>query len=389
MGKFLLVLSLLLTISTTTFAGVFTKKGTVDKFQFTPEYYTTGFKYDVYYYIPKKLKDTKNAKSLIFLHGGGQSTMSRSGSARVAKMYIDDLKTIADKLGFVIVSPSGSGLNWGGHMRGMLPELAKLMRQKLNVNSQKMGLAGHSMGGMGITRTAHSLVDTFAFFMPMAAGMDPKHATERNLATYFNTTYYHLQGLKDHFEVFIERCKNQTAEVEKLETLYGYKSGFKVEYYNGSHNYNKTLVTKRLTEMFANTTRDLSQKKLHGMFYWTDRVIEYNNIKFDYKSNPNYFWINVKKFEKITDAVAYTTSFKANIENNEIRINFSDTPRIEELRIFLNDKLVTLNKNVRIYVNDILKFDGQVKTKLSEMAAMRTKKVDPNFDYTTYVDLKL
>lgn len=389
MSKILLILSLVVTFCASSFAGVFTKKGIVDQFQWTPEYYTTGFKYDVFYYIPKELKQTINANSLIFLHGGGQSTMTREGSSRVAKMYIEDLKSIADELGFIIVAPSGSGLNWGGHMRGMLRNLAKLMRLKLGVNSQKMGLAGHSMGGMGITRTAHWLVDTFSFFMPMAAGMDPKHAQEKYLATYFDTTYYHLQGLNDHFKIFIERCKNQTAEVEKLEALYGHKSGFKVEYYNGSHNYQKPLVTKRLREMFATKTRNLYQKKLHGIFYWTDRVLEYNNIKFNYKSNPSYFWVNVKKFEKIIDTVAYSTSFKANIENNEIRINFTDKPRIEELRIFLNNKMIAFGKAVRIYVNDVLKFDGLVSSKRSQMTKIRAQKADQNFNYSTYVDLKL
>lgn len=389
MGKFIIVLSFLFILSSSAFAGLFTQKGKVDKFQWAPEYYTTGFKYDVFYYIPKKLKKTKNANSIIFLHGGGQSTMTRAGSARVAKMYIEDLKSISEKLGFVIVAPSGSGLNWGGHMRGMLRDLAKLMRVKLQVNSLKMGLAGHSMGGMGITRSAHWLTDTFAFFMPMAAGMDPKHAKESNLATYFNTTYLHLQGLNDHFRVFIERCENQTKEVEKLEMLYGKKSGFKVEYYNGSHNYNKGLVTKRLSEMFASKTRNLYQKELYGKVYWTDRILEYNNIKYDFKSNPDYFWLNVKEFEPITDKVAYATNFKAKIENNEIRINFVDKPRIKELRLFLNQKMIDFAKPVRVYVNDILKFDSKAVRKLTQMTRIKIEKADPNFNFSSYVDLKI
>lgn len=386
--KYLFILLSIFILSANSFAGMFTKRGVVDQFQWNPDYYTTGFKYDVLYYIPQKLKQTANAKSLIFLHGGGQSTMTRAGSLSVAKMYINDLKSLADELGFVLVAPSGSGLNWGGHMRGMLRELAKLMRVKLNVDSQKIGLAGHSMGGMGITRTAHWLVDTFAFFMPMAAGMDPKYAVEKYLGTYFNTTYYHLQGLNDHFRVFIERCENQTKEVEKLETLYGKKSGFTVEYYNGSHNYDKKLVKKRLNQMFTTKTRDLYQKDLHGVVYWTDRIVEYNNIKFDYKSNPSYFWLNVKKFAPIAD-LAYATSFKTKIENNEIRINFVDEPKIEELRIFLNSKLVNFAEPVRIYVNDQLKFDAYVPRKLKQMLKIRAQKADPNFKFTSYIDLKL
>jgi hypothetical protein len=368
-------------------AGIFSEKGVVDSFQWSPERYTTGFKYDVLYYIPKKLQSTHNARSLVFMHGGGQSTMTRSGSFSVAKTYIDDLKTLAEELGFIIVAPSGSGLNWGGHTRVMIRDLANFMKEKLKVDADKIGLAGHSMGGMGITRNAHWLVDTFAFFMPMAAGMDPAHATEANLSTYFNTTYHHLQGLKDHFQVFVERCENQTLEVQKLETLFGLKSGFVMEYYNGAHNYVKMLVKSRLDQMYRTKKRDLAQKQLFGMFHWTDRVIEDNKIKFNLYSSDSYFWLNVLKFKKITDQVAYTTSFRANIDDNVIRINFIDTPKIETLRVYLNKELVSFNEPVRIYVNDKIVFDGRAK----EIKSMLRKNLKGNgkFNYTSYIDLKL
>ena len=245
------------------------------------------------------------------------------------------------------------------------------------------------MGGMGITRNAHWLVDTFSFFMPMAAGMDPKHAQESFLATYFDTTYYHLQGLNDHFREFITRCENQTKEVEKLEMLYAKKSGFKVEYYNGSHNYDKNLLTTRLAQLFDSKVRNLYKQDLHGIFYWTDRIYEDNNIKFNLKSNSSYFWLEVKEFHKIKDELSYMTSFKANIENNEININFTDVPKIKKLRVYLSKTMVALNKPVRIYVNNKLYFDGLLKLKPTEMSLLKQQKADPNFNYSTYTDLSI
>ena len=125
----LLILGLFISFSA--FAGMFTQKGSIDEFMWAPDKYTTGFEYNIVYYIPKSLKTTKNAKTLVFLHGGGSSTMTRAGSLGVTKRYVENLKSIADELGFVLVAPSGSGLNWGAHTRTMVRDLAGLIRDKL------------------------------------------------------------------------------------------------------------------------------------------------------------------------------------------------------------------------------------------------------------------
>ena len=186
------VLILLLIISTVACNKITFEYGKVTQIEFQPENSPLEFKYDLLYYVPNKLKGKKNLKTLIFLHGGGNSTRTRSGSLNVTNLYMNDLKTIADELGIIVVTPSGSGLNWSAHLLNMLRQLNLEIRKNPEVDPNGIALSGHSMGGMGITRSAQWLADEYAFFMPTAAGMDPKYAVTKYLKTYFNFKYLSL-----------------------------------------------------------------------------------------------------------------------------------------------------------------------------------------------------
>ena len=51
--------------------------------------------------------------------------------------------------------------------------------------------------------------------------------------------------------------------------------------------------------------------------------------------------------------------------------------------------MVVFKKPVNIYVNNVLKYSGQISEKLKEMESIKKQKLDSNFDFTTYIDLKL
>lgn len=382
-----LVLTTILLTASTYASELFNQFGVEADFKWAPqEYNVTGFKYDILYYIPKKQR--KYEKVLIFMHGGGQSTMTRSGSYRVAKSYLTDLKKLANKLNFVLVAPSGSGLNWGGHTRGMIRDLAKLIRQELNVNSNKMGLAGHSMGGMGITRNSLWFADQFAFIMPMAAGMDQRHTDkDKFLYTNFNTPYHHLQGLNDHFQVFVERCKYQEKRMSEIERREGKKSKFVMEYYNGSHNYDRLLVEKRLNEYFG-MDRNLYQKELHGIVYGRWLIHEYNNIKYPLYNTSDYFWLSVD-FKKATEN-ANIVEFTATMKNNRVEINADgDMGSLKSIKVYLSKKMIDFSKPVNVYVND--RFVATKKPMASAVNTVRyiKEKQDKNFIFDDMIRIDL
>lgn len=378
-----LFILLTLTFAFSIQAATFDKFGSVEKIKYRPVNSPLSFEYDVIYYIPAKLKNQKNLKTLVFLHGGGASTSDRAGSMRVAKMYFRDMKKMADELGVVMVAPSGSGLNWGGHMLAYLEDLVETIKTDLDVDPNAIGLTGHSMGGMGITRSYMWLADEFAFFMPVAAGMDPRYFKEKLLATMFNTTYYHLQGLYDHFDIFVERVNLQHIEMTLLEKKYKEKSGWSKEFYDEGHNYPYKLYKQRLETLLKTTKRDLYQKKLRGLLLYRNETLVNqwsNGIEFYLAPRERYFWVEAKEFSIEKKAI----EFVAEVKKNNININIKDG--VKTLRVYLSSQMLKLKKPVTITINGVEYFNDIADMNL-DMSAQR--KQDPGFIFESYVDITL
>lgn len=363
----------------------FKKTGKFESFSWAPARYNTNFRYDVFYYIPKNIEKQSNVKSLIFLHGGGASTSTRSGSIDVVKMYSGDFIKLADELGYVLIMPSSNGMQWAAHTRGMLRDLAQLMRAELDIDSNSIGISGHSMGGMGITRNYQYGADEFAFYMPMASGIDTTKEWQWNdefLYKVFNVPYVQLQGKFDHFDVFVTRNKEHLARVKEMEVKYNQKSKFDVVFYDGDHNYDRGLTKKTLETLFK-TPRDLYQKNLFGTLYTANFTRTEYDLPFNQDSEPRYFWVELTDTDLSKDEA---THFTAKIIDQEIRINMPVLPKMSKnLRVYLSEKMQDLKQEVRIYLNDQL-----VKT-VEPLAAVEQNldPKDPAFKFNGFVDIAI
>lgn len=382
-----LLLILFLSLSASAFAGVFGPQAThfrstgkVDSFQWAPERYQSAFRYDVLYYIPDSIKDLENVKTLIFMHGGGNSTLTREGSLSVASSYMrSDMVRLANDLKMVVVVPSASGLNWGGHTVGMIRDLNHLMRKELSVDHNNMGLSGHSMGGMGIGRSYLYLADEFAYFMPMAAGIDVAIQNEEQLNKVFNVPYVHLQGMKDHFQIFVERCQEQVKRTLVLQEKYQSTSRLEMIYYDGAHNYDYNLMKTTMQRLQA-SPRNIYQNTLYGTLNYNNNFYTDNNITFQRGSSYRYFWVEIIEASGTNPE---RLDFRATILNNVIKIDFLQTPsNIDTVRINLSKKLFSAHKQVELIVNGKL-----IATKMLEDRPF-VDVIDREFAFEDYMDIK-
>lgn len=314
--KKLLALFLLSISSMSTWAALgLNTYGEIADEKWAPDSYTTDFKYDILYYQPESLREKKNRRSLVFMHGGGASTITREGAYNVSKSYIRGLVRLAEELQLVLIVPSSSSLNWGGHTRPMLEALAEELRSDPRIDGDYIGLAGHSMGGMGITRSAHWLADDYAFFVPMAAGMDPATMSKANLLPKFNTRYVHLQGLKDHFTIFPEREIQHLNEMKKLELEEKKVSGYEMIFYEGDHNYDYDLFKSTLERLYR---KPINRKPevLYGSVYLTPSadVVNENEGSWNNVGTERYFWLEVAEWDK--SAGPTRVDFKAILQPN-------------------------------------------------------------------------
>ena len=358
-------------------------------FKWAPPTYTTGFEYDIFYYIPTSViqhPETK-AKSILFMHGGGESTMTREGATWAVSLYAKDFIKIAEEQKLIVVFPSSSGLNWNGHTRVFLRELAKLMRQELPIDPNSIALIGHSMGGMGITRNAFYLGDQFAYIMPVAAGMDPKYMSDEKLLTLFNMPYHHIQGIHDSFEIFVERTIQQGEKMKVLEDRLGVKSQFEATFTNTDHQYNLDQLSGFIKDQFEQSTRNLYQRNLYGSFIYANQVLTDNNIQYNYTSTPGYFWLEAKEFTPADKSIRST--FEAHIKGNQVLVNFSGTHNIKTLRVYLSKKMMSFKKPVSIIINGVRKFHHLVKTSAVKKAKTIAANSDRGFIFDQYVDLNI
>ena len=365
----------------------FKMNGKLDSFKWAPPNYTTGFEYDVFYYIPQSVAahPELKAKSILFMHGGGQSTMTREGASNTVKLYTDDFIQIAENQHLIVVLPSSSGLNWGGHTRNMIRELAKLMRSELPIDPNSMALIGHSMGGMGITRNAHLLADQFAFTMPISAGMDPAAMTESNLLSFFNVPYHHVQGIHDSFAIFVERAKLHELKMKEIETKLGLKSKFELTLTGTDHQYNLDQLDRIIRTQFKKSTRNLYQPDLYGTFTYTNQINTENNIKFNSAPTADYFWIEAKKFNAAAGPTR--SAFEAHLKGNRILIELKGKHNIQKLRVYLSQKMLNFQKPISIIVDKTYRFYGNVEASLSRSIKTMLVKRDQGFKFDQYIDV--
>ena len=362
---------------------LFDTVGAVDSFQWAPARYANAFKYDIFYYVPKSIKPETKAGAIIFTHGGGGSTMNRQGSINAVNMYMPDLRRMADELGIIVVLPSANGLNWGGHTRGLMRDLGRLMRKELNIDVNRLGISGHSMGGMGITRNYLWTADEFAFYLPMAAGMDVAHQSEQHLNKQFNVPYVHLQGRGDHFDIFITRCEEQLKRTKDLEMTYGVPSKLEMIFYNGAHNYDFGLFKSNLNRLLTKSPRNLYQKELWGSLHTVQTTLTENNISFDYDSEARYFWVEATDTDLTT---AERIDFHAKVDVNVIRIDMPIMPKMSKgLKIYLHSKMVDMDQKVDVVLNGKL-----VGTRAPKIGVLRNMDAnDAGFMFEDTMDIKL
>lgn len=361
----------------------FDQIGKIDSFQWAPARYENAFKYDIFYYVPKTIENKTKVGAIIFTHGGGGSTMDRQGSIKAVNLYMPDLKRMADELGIIVVLPSANGLNWGGHTRGLMKELGRMMRKELDIDVDRLGISGHSMGGMGITRTYLWTADEFAFFLPMAAGMDVAHQSEHHINKVFNVPYVHLQGRGDHFDIFITRCEEQLKRTKDLETQYATPSKLEMVFYNGSHNYDYNLFKSHLNKLLTKSPRNLYQKELWGSLHTVKEKRTENNITFDHDSESRYFWVEAINTDL---SVAERVDFRAKIVGNVIEIDMPVLPKQSKgLRFYLHSKMVDLKQKVEVVLNGKL-----MATRKGAPGILRNMDAnDEGFKFEAIIDINL
>ncbi len=329
--------------------GVFNEFGSVQKFEWVPTGYSKDFVYDIYYYIPTSIQNSNNSPALVFMHGGGASTINREGSNKAVNIYMKEVVAAAEKYKFIAILPSANGLNWSGHTQRILGELAQLLREHLNFDTNRLGLSGHSMGGMGITRTFTHLVNDYSFVNSISSAMNDATQTDARLSKMYNIKYSHQLGLKDHFTDFVIWTKKLEANVKDMEERHNKKSQFEMEWFDDGHVYT-SAQTKKLESLFKGQ-RKIFQNELFGEIYFDIKAYTENAINYTVLGSKRYLWM-----ENMATTVSDHFQFEATVKNNIVNVNFFKDedgytiyPKSKKFKIYVSSKIFDLTKDIVVY----------------------------------------
>ncbi len=233
--------------------GDFKVQGQVASFHYTAP--SDGVPRTIVYYLPRSIQNPWNLSekhsTMFFMHGGGASTQTDVNATRVALQYIQDFLQYAEDRRVILILPTTS-VGWSYHTSYLFRSLIPYVEKQIAVDPNHLVLAGHSMGGMGITREYPWMTDLFSGVLGLAAGINPVLYNENYTLAYLNgTPYTHINGEKDAFTTFKPWMVGFQDYLKTVEAKYHRQSNFKLLFHPGGHNYDMKLTTAELDHLFA------------------------------------------------------------------------------------------------------------------------------------------
>jgi len=160
-------------------------------------------------YLPKDYTTAKKWPLILYLHGG----IGRGDDIEKMKWYpVVKICSNDDSLPFIVLSPQcPAGESWTDHE--MLITLLRNVISKHSVDTDRIYLAGYSMGGQGVWFLAYMYPERFAAIAPMS-GVGNKFWASKLI----HTPIWAFHGEKDN----LIPCTETLEMAEAIEAAGGY-----------------------------------------------------------------------------------------------------------------------------------------------------------------------
>ncbi len=269
----------------------------------------------------------------ISLHGGGNTTEQEN-----TDQWHNQWNLYKPKEG-VYLCPRAPYNDWDMHFK---PQLDTFYRNiidfcvaYLDVNPDKVYLLGYSAGGDGVWRLAPRMADTWA-----AASMMAGHPGDVQLENLRNTPFSVWCGELDNA---YDRNKENVKRIGELDSLQRQDPEGYVHY--------GQIVKGKGHWMDSADTLAISWMEQYKRNPYPKKIVWHQ----DDNQAPAFYWLKVKPKD-----MARHKEVRASYEGNTVTITKCDC---SHLTICLNDKMMDLDKPVRVILNGNCVFNGKVKRK--------------------------
>ena len=295
----------------------------------------------------------------ISLHGGGGAPASTNN-----QQWANQLRLYQPAEG-IYLCPRGITDTWDLHFRpesdGFYEDVIRMAVVFLDVNPDKVYLMGYSAGGDGVWRIAPRMADHWA-----AASMMAGHPGDVRLESLRNLPFMIWCGALDAAYNRNEECAKRIDEMAALHEADPEGYVYEGHIVEGKQHW-MDLVDAAAVPWMAKFRRNPVPKKI----VW----VQGDEMK------SAFYWLGVPK-----DQAAKGKRIEARIDGNTVEILSSD---YTAATIYLNDKMMDLDKPVRVVFGDKVLFEGPVTRKPDVMRQTLRERGDLSYVFPVRVDVNL
>lgn len=343
-----------------------------------------------YYYGTKGASD-KPLPLFLYLHGSGPKAQEWQNGILLAKSFNDSPSSY-----FIPQIPNeGEYYRWWQLAKQFAWE--KLIRQSLAegaVDANRLYVFGISEGGYGSQRLASFYADYWAAAGPMAGGEPLKNAPVENCAnigfsflTGADDTGFYRNILTHYTQVAFDSAQLSRPLSADQQPIFRHR----VQLLPGmQHHIDYSLTTPWLRQFVRNPYpktvlwEDFEMDGRHRSGFYNLQVLKRPSALrtyYDMSIQGNVIALSIQD-------VRYTTTEKEPQWGIEMKFNRSySAAQGGKLRIYLNDKLIDLNKEVTVIINGKKAFQGVVKANLKDMINSCVEYYDPYRVFPTAVEV--
>lgn len=332
-------------------------QGAVGMYKFRSS--SDGIERSVLYYIPDSIENPFDFEApsnvMIFLHGGGQTTVTEKIVQSVGMHYAQVMEMYSYHHQTIVILPTTT-FGWNAHTPYLMKELIQDLKKRIPVDPSRLVLAGHSMGGMGITREYTLLAPLFSGVLALSAGIQDESFSSEDLITpYLNQTpYIHLNGEQEGFKFFNPQMDKFKLELNAVESQYGIKSKFDYRMHDGGHFIALDPMTKALDELYSEKSMQNYQQSKKSLF------LRFTSVNFSkHETQPalrgemdQAYWVSISGYTRAQQDQALEYRARVQVVGQKITVTPTlNTLNPKNMTFELTSELLDLKQTVSVELN--------------------------------------
>ncbi len=344
-------------------------------------YTLDSIEYCALVFIPNNYNPQKKYELSVILHGAVGNLNPFS-----VKNYIKPNSYNLDSINSIVVYPNGWFMSkwWDEKQVKNLAYLLKKIKENYNINENRIYLSGISDGGTGIIYQANLNITPWANFRPYISNPGGVYRLgEKN-------TY--LKNFGNRPFLFISTDRDQTFPHDMVESFLEKMTlaGNTYQYFL-AHGYKHEISWLPLyQDAIQNFIQSNPRDPYPSSIYWQTNDILYNRnhcVIINKLSNKEK--IDLKKYPEIkTSKESYQEEsgiIEVQIANNQIDVH---TINIKQYTLLLSPEQFNFNKEIKVYTNGKLSFQGTIEKDISTLLKWFKKDLDRTMLFGARLQIK-